>query len=192
MNVFSLVADSKNYGALALADRDRDWQDVSQIGGTPLRDRWRPLEVEFIPNEKGDYQFPPGDLMAFVGYLPVFSSRAISALKPVLEGNGELLPLACNVDSYAIFNVTRLIDGLDEGRSEIVRFSDGRILDIQRFEFWPDRLNGISIFKIPQMPFGRVFVTDSFVVAVEKAELTAFTLEPVWSTDSQSTVTRFG
>ena len=41
-------------------------------------------------------------------------------------------------------------------------------------ELYPEKLEGLSIFKLVQLPEMYVFVTDKFVKRVRKAELTGF------------------
>ncbi len=66
------------------------------------------------------------------------SLRAAEVLQPILEGNGELLPLDCEEGDYFIFNVTRVVDALDESDSDLVKFPDGkRIMEVKRFVFFP-------------------------------------------------------
>jgi hypothetical protein len=84
-----------------------------------------------------------------------------------LEGRGELLPLECKEGDYFILNVTNVVDALDEEKSKIVRFPDGKkIMDIKDFVFMPSKLKNVDILKLPQQPLGQVFVTDKFVELV--------------------------
>jgi hypothetical protein len=61
----------------------------------------------------------------------VFSRKAATALAYLPEGNGELFPLLIADEEDYLFNVIRVIDALDESRSEIIRF-DGtsRVMEI--------------------------------------------------------------
>lgn len=118
--------------------------------------------------------------------VPVLSTRAVTVLKPILESNGELLPLHSNDGEYFIFNVLRFVDALNEEASEIVRFPDGkRILEIERFVFDTSKVKNVDIFKLPQQPLARVFVSDEFVDVVRKAGLLGFNFEWLWSSDQQ-------
>lgn len=78
------------------------------------------------------------------------------------------------------------MDALNEEASEIVRFPDGkRILEIERFVFDTSKVKNVDIFKLPQQPLARVFVSDEFVDVVRKAGLLGFNFEWLWSSDQQ-------
>jgi hypothetical protein len=114
---------------------------------------------------------------------PTFSKRAVEALRDLLEPNGEILPLICEFGDYYAFNTTTVVDALDEEHSELKRFKDGGIMRILRYEFYPEKLQGLSIFKLSQLPGGD-YVTDTFVQRVQEAGLVGFDFseaQRVWS-----------
>lgn len=79
-------------------------------------------------------------------------------------------------------HVHHLVDVLDEGRSEIVRFSPGPdILDIPRHEFLPSVEQAGPIFKLKQMPRGDVYLTGDAVDAIAASGLSGFAFQKVWS-----------
>jgi hypothetical protein len=181
MNVYSLVADANKYQNLVFVNTDDDWKVIYQFNGTSIGSAWRPRSVEVLYDEDHAEDRPRSDFPSLFGHLPVFSRRAVEVLESLLKENGELLPLDCKDGDYFVFNVTRVVDALDEAHSELVRFSDGKIMDIKRFIFQADRLTDIDIFKLPQMPLGKIFVTDKFVRVVQEAGLTGFAFELVWT-----------
>lgn len=80
-----------------------------------------------------------------------------------------------------------MINALDEQASSIVTFPDGKkVLDIKRFVFSPPQLTGVDVFKLPQQPFGRVFVTDKFVEIANMAGLVGFNFKWLWASDQHS------
>ena len=145
---------------------------------SPMAPTWRPVEV-FVHDE--DLALPASDFSRLGGGY-VFSERAAEALGDLLLGRGELLELDYGEAVYFVFNVTRSVDALDEERCQIEYLPSGRIMEINRFEFIPERLAGETIFKLPQRPGRWVFVTDPFIRRVEEAGLTGFLFERrVWS-----------
>jgi len=54
-------------------------------------------------------------------------------------------------------------------------------MTIKGFSFVAQRLAGIDIFKLPQLPLGRTFVTDRFAQAVENGGLVGLRMEWLWS-----------
>ena len=186
MNVYSLVADADNYQKLDLVDEDKDWEIIYKFNGKPLAAEWRPLRVEIMDEDTGDV-LPQSDCPLLFTGAPALSRRAAEILKPFLARNGELLPLDFGTEEYFVFNVTSVVDALDEEASEIVRFPDGKkVMDIKRFTFIPSRLEGVDLFKLSQQPLGGVFVTDGFVQAVRQAGLLGFHFEWLWASEQRS------
>ncbi len=62
-----------------------------------------------------------------------------------------------------------------------VRFDDGDILDVQRYAFRPEPVQGLALFKVPQLLRGSLFVGDEFVGAVQAAGLTGPEFTLLWS-----------
>ena len=121
--------------------------------------------------------------------LPIFTRRAVEALGDLLEDNGEIIPATCEGDRIFFFNVTKVIDALDESSSEVIRFDDSSdVMSIDRHAFFREKLVGAAIFKIPQWPTRRVYVTDRFVERVESTGLKGFWFRRVWSTDKAATI----
>jgi hypothetical protein len=65
------------------------------------------------------------------------------------------------------------IDCLDVEHSEgVERFSDGGVMDVERYCLKTSMLAGKHIFKLPRETLGRLLVDDVFRDAVEKNGLT--------------------
>jgi len=187
MNVFELKADANHYEVLALAD-EKDWNKVLERLGEPMCPMWSPLKVEILRDDEHKDRLP-SDFPSLGGVLPVFSRRAVEALKDVLTANGEILPLDCPEGDYLAYNTRKIVDALDEGRSALKRFKDGGVMHVVHYEFHPSRLDEVSIFKIPQTVRSRTYVTDEFVRRVREAGLAGFNFVPVWALASEDVVT---
>jgi len=109
--------------------------------------------------------------------------RAADALGRMLEGYGELLPLICREgDPLWTFNVTRLVDALDEQRSDVLLSADSKkILRVKAPVFRTERLTGIHLFKLSQMPRGLIYVTEPFVASVKSHGLRGIAFTQVWA-----------
>lgn len=189
MNVYSLSLDVDHYQSLELVDLDSDWEAMYKFDGNSIEE-WQPLRAKVFFDDELETQLPPGDFPSLFADEPALSQRAVQVLRPLIEGNGQLLPLQCTGGEYFILNVTNVVDALDERQSEIVRFPDGkRVLDIKRFVFVPAKLQNVDIFKLPQQPLGRVFVTDGFVKTVRDAGLVGINFEWLWSSEQQTSST---
>jgi hypothetical protein len=175
MNVYHLRADAERYQSLALLSEDERPKIEDRFDTSPIGDVWVPPGVEIVYRDA-----LPTDY-ATLAAVPAFSARAVDVLRHILEPHGELLPLE-GVDFY-LFNVTTAPDALDEQRSELKRFaSTGRIMRIVRAELRPEALAHIPIFKLPQQPRSRAYVTDEFVARCQDEALAGFDFsEIVWS-----------
>jgi hypothetical protein len=178
MNVYLLDADVNNFQNLELENINDD-ELLEKFDGTPLSNYWKPLAVRilYLYDDEEDKSRPASDTPGLASHIPVFSERAVRSLNDLLRPYGEFLPLKCNQGKYFAFNVTCVIDALDEDKSDIVRFDTGRILDIKKYVFNMDKIGSIPIFKLQQIPLVRVFVTDGFARQIEAAGLTGFSLK---------------
>ncbi len=178
MNVFALRPDCNRYQNLVCTS-EKDWTILRQFDQGRLIESWTPLSVEVLRDNKFNRNLPPSDFPRLVAAILVFSPRAVNILRGMLEENGEILPLSCNEGEYYAFNVTTFVDALDESNSEVKRFKDGGIMRVLRYVFFPDKLRGASIFKIPQFP-RQVFVTDKFRKVVIDNKLLGFEFVDLW------------
>ena len=117
---------------------------------------------------------------------PCFSGHAKAVLGPYLEGLGQWLELDCAEGSYWLFNITNIVDALDEPASRIVDL--GSVVAVKEFAFKPEALRNQLIFKIPQRPGSYNLVTDAFVKLVEEHKLTGFKFTPLWSDETQPNI----
>ncbi len=177
MKVYILLAASNSYKCLEMAGGDL-FEFSGQFKGIPLKSLFKGAELRFSPEN-----LPKGDYPSLIPSVPVFSRKAITVLRDLLENSGELFRVLCSKEEYFLFNVTRLTDALDETNSECARFDDGRIFDIERHSFFPEKLPGLIIFKLEQHPLGSVYVTEPFVQRVKSTGLKGFGFQLVWSND---------
>ena len=142
----------------------------------PLAPRWTPQPV--IGRVRSFNDYPCVNLL-----IPAFSRRAVDALRDFLEPNGELLPLVSGVGEYFAYNITTVADILDQERSEFEWLDEAKtflsIFDILRYECLAERLDGLSIFQIPERP-SMTFVSQIFVDRVIERELQGFHFIKLW------------
>jgi uncharacterized protein DUF1629 len=182
MKVFILKPDANRYQGLLPSDRSNSLEVFHRFNGTPIGASWVPWKVE-VDRPEGYEDSPLGDFPLMALHVPVFTERAVALLKPLLSGNGELLPLMCDEGSYFAFNVTTVLDALDEEKSSAIRFTDGGIMNITGYEFFPEKVTS-PIFKLPQVPLMDVFVTDEFKDAVSRYDLKGFDFRLAWESQS--------
>ncbi len=178
MKVYMLDADSDRYKSLVMITGDL-FEFARRFNGRPMERPWTDVKIGLAPDANS---FPKGDFPSLIPDVPIFSRKAVIVLGDLLEGNGEALPITCDSEEYFLFNVTRVVDVLDESNSEIVRFEgSSRVLNIRDYAFFGERLFGLVVFKIPQD--SNVFVTDIFVKRVKSEGLKGFWFPRVWSSE---------
>ena len=183
MDVYSLYDDcTGDYRVLNMVGGSL-FDFVRRFDGTPMKRPWTDVTLAWDPDSRS----PKGDFNSLMLCLPTFSPRAIDALGDLLEGHGEILPTSCKGERVYFFNVTRVIDALDESNSELRHYlGSHKISTIKRYAFFMERLTGVTIFKIPH--FSKVFVTGPFVERVNSAGLTGFWFPRRWSTDKRAII----
>ena len=179
MNVYYLRTDANKYRGVIITQGD--WRPFCDLfDGTPVSGPWTDVTIGWDPDMR---RKPKGDFPSLLTHIPVFTSKAADVLSDLLEGSGELLPIMVDGEEYFLYNVTRVIDALDESRSEIIRFDDFEIMDIDVHCFFPEKIGDAAVFKIPQMVTSDVFVTDVFVDRVKSARLKGFKFPLLWSSE---------
>ncbi len=173
---FDLVDDSHSFFGNNNLYADFRGKDISKLSWQPYRfgDAWVPQKVT-------------GDVAAFndypcIGQVPVFSGRAVSVLRDLLEPCGELLPLISDVGEYFAFNILAKSEALDVENSEADFDPDAgkeTAFSIDRFEFHEDKIGEHAIFRLREFP-AYEFVTDTFKQRVDDAGLNGMQFSKVW------------
>lgn len=182
MEVYELDFAANDYAGLLVADLD-DLDRLEGFDGTPIARRWKPWRPLRMCWQTEGGTRPVPDVCGLAGGGFAFSDRALGVLGDLLEESGELLPLeVIGGADCELLNVTRLVDALDEERSEVLYLPSGGVMEVDRYELIGERLEGEAIFKLPQLRVYDPFVTDGFRQRVEEAGLTGLQWkEPVWS-----------
>lgn len=143
------------------------------------RPDWQPPAMEILKSGDDGEPLKYSDLPWFLSCAPVLRERAIDRLRQDFEPYGEFLALDCD-EPITLFNATNVIDALDEPNSQIVRFDDGSILDIERYAFLPTVIQGHDLFKLP-MRASSVFVSDGLIEKLKRTGLVGACFELVWT-----------
>ncbi|MBR0668540.1 hypothetical protein GXW71_29580 [Roseomonas hellenica] len=184
MRVFTVKGDHQ----LAWINPAGDGEGVrlSRARGTSAAAGWRPLRVELISTlgEEDEVDPPVVTDCPYLGAVQLLlSARARDVLAPLLEPEGEFLPVEAAFGAYWIYNCLRSREALDEARSVAERFPDGDIKRITRHELRPEVIGQHAIFHLDGKT-GIYYATDRLVAAVERAGLTGFVFTEVWSSES--------
>lgn len=152
-------------------------------GSDPEKPPWKPPVLAKVwkrPKVVGNVR-PFNDYPCLGLLEPVFSEKAVNCLRPILEPNGELLPLDSDLGNYWLFNVHTICTALDVKRSKVAWWGLGRpdAIDIKWFAFNEQKLRGLTIFKLREWTTP-VFVTQAFRDRVEECGLNGFHFVKVW------------
>ena len=150
------------------ADLDR----FLAIAGTALADQWEPIAVKFYRRDDHTRErLPYADFPFLESRVLVMRDRAIGIASPLLAPYGEFLPLKARKAELSLFHSTWVIDALDEERSEIVRFDDGRIMIIESYAFRSGVLPERAAFLLPQER-DTIYYTEALVQELDALGLT--------------------
>lgn len=178
MRIYEYDTDAEGYQWFYILD-NYDIFFTTKLIGKSLKHNWKSINISPIDDEnmcdlKGDF------LTIDTGTTPIFSESATDIFSKYLTVYGEFLSLISKNSNYFVFNVMLFIDALDESRSNIVEY-DNQIARITHYHFYEDKIDHDTfIFKIPQLPWQRVFVTDKFIDIVNENNLEGLKCKLVW------------
>jgi hypothetical protein len=159
-----------------------DFEIFRGLDGTSRSRDWKPVAVRLVKQDDHGRPLKESDFPWLGKHAPVMKPRAIESLRSTLVGDGEFLPLRCDEIHLALFNVTRVLDALDESRSRVVKFaSTDRIMKIKSYVFRPQAIGDVNAFKIPQLLRGPVFLSGSVVEQATSSGLSGIDFHLVWS-----------
>lgn len=148
--------------------------------GEPLGERWATIQLVLWidpDHPKREQKKPVADFMS-AGIMNVISNRARFTLEPLIASQVEFLPFETPVGPYYGLHI-KYVDCLDTSRIEAKYFGDGRIMRVLKYAFYWERLEGIHIFRLPELGLSRLFVSDEFKRVVEENGLTGLLFYPV-------------
>jgi hypothetical protein len=150
------------------------------IDGTPRHSSWKPIAMELIHEDRG-HKLAKSDSPWLGAHALIFRSSVIAALGAMLSEWGELLPLRCSEAELVLYNPIRVVDALDEAASSVRRFTDGRIMFIQRHAFRADVIGDLDVFKIPNLRVSPTFLSQRFVDRWNASGLKGLEFKEVWA-----------
>ena len=152
------------------------------INGVSRNSTWRPIPMKLVSQEEG-VEALYSDSPWLGEHALIFRTPLKDALGELLKANGELLPLVCSEADLIVFNATKIICALNENESTVSRFSGGQISWIKRFVFRPEVVDGVDIFKIPNLTASPTFLSERFVDTWNACGLVGLDFLPVWGPD---------
>jgi hypothetical protein len=185
LKIYSLSTINTGFETLVLENNDEVFPKYfnPNFNGHVI-DKWG--EVKVRTHRKGKRTDAP----SFLTGMPIISRRAAEVFSEHLHEKIQILPLTHEQHEYVIVNVINVIDALDYNHAEIKRFTSGNIQDIVTYSFHPHVIQNELIFKIPEYPQNKIFVTDSFREIIEANKLIGFRFDLIWnSEEAQQNIT---
>ena len=155
---------------------------LTMLNGTPRQATWTPVEVHIVRENQGR-KLSTSDSPWCIAHTLVLRRRAIEALGPTLRAHGELLPLVCKDADVAAYNATHFLDTLDEAKSTVERFDDGRLMHVWNFALRRDVVADALIFRLSNLTPSPILVGQQFVERWNAAGLRGLKFTKIWSTD---------
>lgn len=162
---------------------NQGWWTLQDFNGSSRAAGWKPISVvRVVHNER---PLKPADIPWSSSSELVMRTRAVIALRDMLEAGGEILPLS-TVDDVKLYvlNVTRVLDALDEQRSILERYDDtGEIMFIRAAAFHEHMVRGVPFFKLPRYG-SALYIGEPFRQRVLAAGLTGLDFQLAWSPEA--------
>lgn len=156
-----------------LADDDADYERVHAIATHRSRNEgWAPPPMHLLERDDDGTSLATADLPWLAGVTLALSERALSKVGPLLEPDGEFLPVGGAATGCHLFNCTAWSDSLDQSRSELARFSDGRIMRIKRVVLTADAFDRARVIRLEQTPRGPLYFSEDLIRRVDALGLT--------------------
>jgi len=143
---------------------------------------WTPIGMDLLTED--DKGTPRGysDFPWYGSSVLILRSDAAHSLRETTRPYGEFLPLKGG-DGLELFNATTVLDALDENRSEIIRFDDGDILNIERYVFRQEAVGNQLIFKLPYRA-SNLYMQAGFIDQIKDMGFCGIGFKLVWSDET--------
>lgn len=159
-----------------------DWEVFRSFDGSSRSSSWCPVRVRLGYSEEG-VEYRSATLPWMGSHVLVLKQEALDLVGQALGRWGEFLPLECDQAELFVFNPLRFVSALDEERSDVMRFGEGRIMRINKHVFDPGAIADVEIFKLEEMPRGSLYLTGPLVDLIERVGLVGTDFELVWGDD---------
>lgn len=154
----------------------------AEVNGVPRSSTWQPVSMQLLHEDDGA-SLVASDSPWLGSHALIFRATVLRQLGALLTEYGELLPLECSEADLWIYNPTRMVDALDEQRSSVTRFPDGRLMIVNRYVFRATEVASIDIFKIPSPNVSPTFVSHRFVELWRSSGLKGLEFKQLWAPD---------
>ena len=141
---------------------------------------WKPIHLTTRPAEQCGISDETPDLNFVSTTTPLLTPKAFDILYPYLKPYSQFFETTTDYGNMFLVNVTNINDCLDYKNCELKYFSNSeRIMRIDNFCFFDEKLNELEIFLIPEERRAFPYVTEGLKNIIEENGLTGFRFELV-------------
>jgi hypothetical protein len=153
----------------------------THINGEKRTDGWVPLPIRIVEKTNQGRPRRPVDscLLEMLSSAIAIKRDVVPRLESLLLPHGELLAAVGEGVEAVVFNVTKVVDALNEEKSEVFRSSQGRILEISKYYLRRSDLADIEIFKVPNLRVCPVLFSEKAVRSWERQKITGLGFDHV-------------
>jgi hypothetical protein len=185
MRYYRYEPDANKYAGIGASSTEHERVVDVHFRDTPFALSWCPVVVHgFDDNPEMEGEFP--SLSDFCE-IPVFSQKSLDVFRPLIGHCTEALRIVHpSGKPFYIIHVMETIDCLNVRRSDVKRFSDGRVMRVERYCLEVGKLEGKHIFKLPQESGRQLLVDDVFRETVEKHSLSGLLFREIPRADGNT------
>ena len=135
-----------------------------------------------LPPLSGEFSqgLPIGDFSYIMAGVMAAQRATIATLPNQLRQEVETFPLSITGHDVGIIRTLNVVDCLDEGSSEIVRFTDGEVFLVNRYVLREALLKETFLFKLPQFLYSRLYATEHFYNFINEQEFTGLKFDLIY------------
>jgi hypothetical protein len=137
----------------------------------------QPIEASLITEDEGRF-YRRVDCPWYSPSVLVFPREAEADVADFLPG--QYIEMVAAGREYVVYNCTRLVEDALADDAEVVRFSSGRVLSIERYAFRDDRVPALGAFKLADDARGPLLLTEAAVDRINRLGLSGLTFKPIW------------
>lgn len=157
--------------------------------GKSLTEIWEPVLLKLYQGdseEEGEENENNKPIPDFARGVLGFSmnEKAFFVLESLILNQAKFLQLNTEVGLYYELDIQK-INCFDLDNSKTVLFPNGKIMRIEKYKFYWERLEDIHIFRPLDVMLKSTFVSNQFKDVVEKNNLTGLTFHPVPLVDEE-------
>jgi len=177
MALYSVYTDTKTYRYIGFDSKQsremfgkniHDQFDVN-FEAKPYADKWKsPFNVDFSDDGSSFHGDIMPDISEHNGRL-FLSPKAYDVLKPLIENDGEFLPVTYNEETGYMFNplsIAETVDGIDETLTQKNEWGD-----LVNLAFYEDKVKKFAVFRTNVDDHMSAFCQQSVKDAIENSDL---------------------